>query len=61
MSVIIILIGISLFVAIVFLIAFTWAVKSGQYNDTYTPSVRVLFDNKNNNSIEKSKENIDAD
>lgn len=33
-------------VAAGFLIAFLWAVKSGQYKDTYTPSVRILFDNK---------------
>ena len=46
MSVIVVLIGISLLVAIGFLAAFLWAVKSGQYNDTYTPSVRMLFDDE---------------
>lgn len=51
MSVIVVLIGISLIVALGFLIAFLWAVKSGQYNDTYTPSVRILFDDE-----EKKKE-----
>ncbi len=30
--------------ALSFLIAFLWAVKNGQYKDTYTPSVRILFD-----------------
>lgn len=44
MSVIFILIGISLAVAGSFLAAFLWAVKSGQYEDDYTPSVRILFD-----------------
>lgn len=44
MSVIVVLIGFSLLVALGFLAAFIWAVKSGQYNDTFTPSVRVLFD-----------------
>jgi cbb3-type cytochrome oxidase maturation protein len=44
MSVIVVLIGISLLVALGFLFAFLWAVKSGQYNDTYTPSIRMLFD-----------------
>lgn len=44
MSIIIILIIISLLVALSFLIAFLWAVKTGQYEDRYTPSVRVLFD-----------------
>lgn len=46
MSVMLVLIGFSLSVAIIFLIAFLWAVKSGQYKDRYTPSVRMLFDDK---------------
>jgi cbb3-type cytochrome oxidase maturation protein len=29
-----------------FLIAFLWAVRSGQYDDTVSPSVRMLFDDK---------------
>ncbi|MCO6474729.1 MAG: cbb3-type cytochrome oxidase assembly protein CcoS [Melioribacteraceae bacterium] len=45
MSVILILIGFSLIIAIGFLMAYIWAVKSGQYDDNYTPSVRILFDN----------------
>lgn len=46
MSVIFILIAISLLIAIGFLIAFLWSVKSGQYEDDYTPSVRMLFDDE---------------
>ena len=46
MTVIIILIIISILVAAGFLAAFLWAVKSGQYDDTYSPSVRILFDDK---------------
>jgi len=46
MSVIYILITVSIVVAIVFLIAFIKAVKSGQYDDDYTPSVRILFDDE---------------
>ena len=46
MSVILVLIGASLFVAIGFLLAFIWAVKDGQYDDKYTPSVRMLFDDE---------------
>lgn len=46
MSAIFILICISLFVATGFLIAFLWAVRSGQYDDDYTPSVRMLFDDE---------------
>jgi len=44
--VIVLLIGISLFVALGFLIAFIIAVKKGQYKDTHTPAIRVLFDNE---------------
>ena len=44
MSIIFVLIGLSLFVAIIFLAVFFWNVKSGQYDDDYTPSVRMLFD-----------------
>lgn len=46
MSVIYLLISISIIVAIVFFIAFIKAVKSGQYDDDYTPSVRMLFDDE---------------
>lgn len=44
MNVIMILFFASLFVASGFLIAFIWAVRSGQMDDKYTPSVRMLFD-----------------
>ncbi|MCB0837196.1 MAG: cbb3-type cytochrome oxidase assembly protein CcoS [Bacteroidetes bacterium] len=44
MSAIIILIFISLLVAGGFLMAFIWAVKDGQYEDDYSPSVRILFE-----------------
>ena len=41
-----VLIGFSLLVAVGFLIAFLWSVKSGQYSDTYTPSIRMLFEDE---------------
>ena len=44
MSVIFILISFSLLVAGSFLGAFLWAIKDGQYDDDYSPSVRMLFD-----------------
>ena len=46
MSVIFLLIIISLVVAVVFLAAFIWAVRTNQYEDDYTPSVRILFDDE---------------
>jgi cbb3-type cytochrome oxidase maturation protein len=44
MSVVIILVIISVIVAGSFLGAFIWSVKKGQFDDDYTPSVRMLFD-----------------
>jgi len=46
MNIILVLILVSLVVAVGFLIAFFWAVRSGQYDDDYTPSVRMLWEDK---------------
>lgn len=46
MYIIFILIAISVLVAAAFLGAFLWAVRSGQYDDDYTPAVRMLFENE---------------
>jgi cbb3-type cytochrome oxidase maturation protein len=52
-----ILIGISILVAGSFLIAFLWSVKNGQYDDDYTPSIRMLFDNTKANPSSKTNQN----
>jgi cbb3-type cytochrome oxidase maturation protein len=44
MSVIFLLIPLSILLAACFLGAFIWAVRSGQYEDTCTPSLRLLMD-----------------
>ena len=46
MSVIYVLLAISILVAVFFFIAFIISVKSGQYDDSYTPSVRMLFEDE---------------
>jgi cbb3-type cytochrome oxidase maturation protein len=46
MSVIYILLSISIIVAVIFFIAFIIAVKNGQYDDSYTPSIRMLFEDE---------------
>lgn len=46
MGVIVLLIAFSLLVALIFLAAFFWAVKSGQFDDPQTPSIRMLFDDE---------------
>jgi len=38
------LMAFSLAVSLVFLAAYIWSVRTGQYDDKYTPSVRILFD-----------------
>jgi len=48
MSVVIILIVASLAVALLFLAGFVWAVRSGQYEDIVTPSLRVLAEDAKN-------------
>jgi cbb3-type cytochrome oxidase maturation protein len=46
MSVIFILLTVSILIAALFLGAFLWSVKKGQYDDEHSPPVRILFDNK---------------
>lgn len=46
MNIIFFLLGISILLALAFLIVFFWANKSGQHEDLYTPSVRILFDDE---------------
>jgi len=60
-----ILMAFSLTVSLIFLGAYIWSVKSGQFDDKYTPSVRMLFEDKKTskkmepglNSGEKNEEN----
>ena len=44
MYIIFFLIGVSLLVAIGFLISFFWASRNGQFEDDCTPAMRMLFD-----------------
>ena len=58
------LLAISVVVAIIFFVAFIVSVRKGQYDDVYTPSVRMLFDDelvkspkKENQPVNKEKFN----
>ncbi|OFZ56676.1 MAG: cytochrome oxidase maturation protein, cbb3-type [Bacteroidetes bacterium RIFCSPHIGHO2_02_FULL_44_7] len=55
MGVIYLMLIVSLVIAVFFLIGFLWATKTGQYDDDYTPSIRMLFDDE-----QKSKSNTDG-
>jgi cbb3-type cytochrome oxidase maturation protein len=59
MSVIYLLICISIVLAVIFLYVFIRAVKSGQFDDDYTPSVRMLFEDELKKS--KPKTNINSE
>lgn len=61
MNIFYLLIGVSLFAALIFLGAFIWAVRDGQFDDNETPPRRILFDDdlietkKSVDGIEKTK------
>jgi len=58
MTILFVLITASALVALLFLFLFIWSVKTGQFDDSYTPSVRALFDDaKPVQSKSKSKQN----
>jgi len=57
MGVIYIMLVVSLIMAIFFLLSFFWAAKNGQYDDDYTPSVRMLFDDEEVNNTSNSESN----
>lgn len=58
MNMIYMLLGFSIVLALIFLMAFLWASKSGQNDDLYTPSVRMLFDDE---PKEETEEKSDED
>ncbi|PHR99874.1 MAG: cbb3-type cytochrome oxidase assembly protein CcoS [Leeuwenhoekiella sp.] len=62
MSIIYMLLAISVVVALVFFAAFIFSVRKGQYDDTYTPSVRMLFEDElvknTESSAEKNQQSI---
>lgn len=61
MSIIYMLLAISIVVALVFFVAFIVSVKKGQYDDVYTPSVRMLFEDElvPDEPVGDSKEKLD--
>jgi cbb3-type cytochrome oxidase maturation protein len=53
MNILYFLIGCSVFLALTFLLAFFWAMRNGQNDDTYTPAMRILFDDEIENENKK--------
>ena len=67
MGMIYIMLIVSLVIAVFFLLTFFWATKSGQFDEDYAPSVRILFDdekilntNQNTNTNQKTKQELDG-
>ncbi len=65
MGMIYIMLIVSLVIAVFFLVTFFWATKSGQFDEDYAPSVRILFDdekkvNANQNTNQKTKQELDG-
>ena len=57
MGIIYIMLIVSLVIALFFLGSFLWAIKNGQYEDDYTPSVRILFEDELINNNQNKNEN----
>lgn len=55
MSVMVILLSVSLIVALCFLVAFIWSVKTGQFEDDYSPAHQVLFEDQPIESPQKEE------
>ena len=51
MGIIYLMLIVSLIIALFFLAFFLWAAKNGQYDDDYTPSVRMLFDEEKKHKV----------
>lgn len=60
MSALFLLIIVSLIVAVFFLAAYLFAVKRGQYEDDYTPSIRILFDDAPTEKQELTTKNTES-
>lgn len=57
MEIIFLLLAISICLALFFLISFLWASKNGQFDDTYGPAQRILFDDGENLTEDENKKN----
>ena len=51
MEIMYLMIGLSLFMAIGFVIAFVWSIKTGQQDDLITPAMRILQDDEKTTNL----------
>jgi len=60
MKIMLLLILFSLTLAAGFLLAYLWAARNGQFDDDYTPSIRMLFDETEAPPAEDISDNIQS-
>ncbi|MCF2487587.1 cbb3-type cytochrome oxidase assembly protein CcoS [Dyadobacter sp. CY347] len=58
MSAMFVMIIASLAIALAFLGAFIWSVRKGHYDDDYTPSIRILFDDTTSDASKNNTKDI---
>jgi cbb3-type cytochrome oxidase maturation protein len=58
MKIMLLLILFSLALAAGFLLVYLWAARNGQFDDDYTPSVRILFDEPLSSASEEIVESV---
>ncbi|MEN9703401.1 MAG: cbb3-type cytochrome oxidase assembly protein CcoS [Aquirufa sp.] len=51
MEIMYLMIGLSLFMAIGFVVAFVWSIRSGQQEDLITPAMRILHEDEKTNNL----------
>ena len=51
MEIIYLMIGLSLFMAIGFVVAFVWSIRSGQQEDLITPAMRILHEDEKTKNL----------
>jgi len=56
MDIIFLMISVSIVIAVIFFVLFIKSVKSGQYDDLYTPSVRMLFEDEFSEKHDKTSD-----
>ncbi len=55
MEIIFILLPLALGIAFIFLAAYIWAVKTGQFDDTTTPAYRILIEDSESNVVQPAR------
>lgn len=58
MEIIFVLLPLALALAFIFLAAYIWAVRSGQFDDTTTPAYRILLEDEKKKAAETDKKDV---